>query len=101
MDESEREADIANLGQQLSTLETKRADLAEECVRLPAWTELRADITAIERTFPELKLPKTRSTVAKSLKRATQRGRQMSAAARKAVSARMKACWAKRRKAKK
>jgi|SRR5215471_2244555 len=37
MDEPERETEIANLRQQLSTLEAKRAALAEECVRLAAW----------------------------------------------------------------
>jgi hypothetical protein len=65
-----------------------------------ALKQLRAEIIAIERTFPELKLPGTRRTVVRSLKRVEQRGRQMSTAARKAVSARMKKYWAERRKAK-
>ena len=37
MDDPERETEIANLRRQLSTLESKRAALAEECVRLAAW----------------------------------------------------------------
>jgi hypothetical protein len=65
-----------------------------------ALKQLRAEIIAIERTFPELKLPATRRSVARSIRRVEQRGRQMSAAARKAVSARMKKYWAERRKAK-
>jgi hypothetical protein len=62
--------------------------------------ELRAEIIAIERTFPELALPAKRRAVSRSIKRLDQRGRQLSAAARKAVSARMKKYWAERRKAK-
>ncbi len=60
---------------------------------------LRAEIIAIERTFPELALPRRRRAVRRSLKRAANRTRRMSAAARKAVSARMKRYWAERRKA--
>lgn len=37
MDKPEGKADIASLRQQLSTLQTRRAALAEECVRLAAW----------------------------------------------------------------
>ena len=62
--------------------------------------ELRAEIIAIERTFPELALPAKRHQVARSIKKAQQRGSQMSSAARKAVSDRMKKYWAERRKAK-
>ena len=58
--------------------------------------ELRAEVAAIERTFPEL-AGKRRS---KTLGKIRKRGRKMSAAARKAVSARMKKYWAERRKAK-
>jgi hypothetical protein len=61
--------------------------------------QLRAEIIAIERTFPELALPKTRRAVSKSLKTARKRTTQMSAAARKAVSVRMKKYWVERRKA--
>jgi len=57
-----------------------------------------AEIVAIERTFPELKLP-TRRTVVRAATQVTKRTRRMSAAARKAVSARMKRYWAERRKA--
>jgi hypothetical protein len=61
--------------------------------------QLRAEIIAIERTFPELALPQGRRTVARSFKKAEKRARKMSAAARKALSARMKKYWAERRKA--
>jgi hypothetical protein len=61
--------------------------------------QLRAEIIAIERTFPELALPKRRRAVRQSLKGARNRTREMSEAARKAVSARMKKYWAERRKA--
>jgi hypothetical protein len=62
--------------------------------------ELRAEIVALERTFPELGLPARRRALQQSVKTARTRTRQMSAAARKAVSARMKKYWAERRKAK-
>ena len=68
---------------------------AEEALK-----RLRAEIIAIERTFPELKLPQGRRALRRSVKRATSRTRRMSAAARKAVSERMKRYWAARRKAK-
>lgn len=61
--------------------------------------QLRAEIVAIERTFPELALPARRRAMQQSFKTARKRTRQMSAAARKAVSARMKKYWAERRKA--
>lgn len=60
---------------------------------------LRAEIIAIERAFPELRLPQGRRALRRSLREATARTRRMSAAARKAVSARMKRYWAERRKA--
>jgi hypothetical protein len=60
---------------------------------------LRAEVIAIERTFPELRLPQRRRAVRRSLQKAATRTRTMSAAARKAVSARMKRYWAERRKA--
>lgn len=62
--------------------------------------QLRAEIIAIERTFPELALPPKRRAVARSIKKVERRARTMSATARKAVSARMKKYWAERRKAK-
>jgi hypothetical protein len=62
--------------------------------------QLRAEIIAIERTFPELALTKRRRALRKSIARAESRARTMSAAARKAVSARMKRHWAQRRQAK-
>jgi hypothetical protein len=65
-----------------------------------ALKELRADIVAIERTFPELALQKRRRRLRRALDNAEARTRTMSAAARKAVSERMKRYWAERRKAK-
>ncbi len=60
--------------------------------------ELRADIVAIEKTFPEL--ADSRRAARGAVKTARKRTRVMSSAARKAVSARMKKYWAERRKAK-
>lgn len=60
---------------------------------------LRAEIVAIERTFPELALPARRRAVRRAVKQASTRTRTMSAAARRAVSDRMKRYWAERRKA--
>jgi hypothetical protein len=65
-----------------------------------ALKELRADIIAIERTFPELALPERRRQARTAVNLAVKRTRRMSAAARKAVSERMKRYWAERRKAK-
>jgi len=55
---------------------------------------------AIERTFPELALQRRRRVVRRSIKTARKRTREMSAAARKAISVRMKRYWAERKKAK-
>ncbi|HVL69393.1 MAG TPA: hypothetical protein VM364_19200 [Vicinamibacterales bacterium] len=60
---------------------------------------LRAEIIAIERTFPELALSTRRRATPRAVKHAANRTRRMSAAARKAVSQRMKRYWAERRKA--
>jgi hypothetical protein len=60
---------------------------------------LRAEIIAIERTFPELGLPRRRRAARKAVKQATKQTRRMSAAARKAISQRMQRYWAERRKA--
>jgi hypothetical protein len=62
-----------------------------------ALKQLRAEIIAIERTFPEL--AQGQRAIRQSLKKARKRGRAMSAAGRKAVSLRMKKYWAERRKA--
>ncbi len=59
-----------------------------------ALKELRAEIVALERTFPELALPSRRRTVRRVVKRVTRQGREMSDAARAAVSRRMKKYWA-------
>ena len=67
---------------------------AEQAVK-----QLRAEIIAIERTFPELALSKGRRVLRRSITRATRQTTRMSAAARKAVSDRMKRYWAERRKA--
>lgn len=61
--------------------------------------QLRAEIVAIERTFPELALPRRRREARRAMRTATTKTRQMSAAARRAVSQRMKKYWAERRKA--
>ena len=60
---------------------------------------LRAEVIAIERAFPELRLPQRRRAVRKAVRQASTRTRTMSAAARKTVSARMKRYWAERKKA--
>jgi hypothetical protein len=67
---------------------------AEEALK-----RLRAEIIAIERTFPELALPQRRRQLRRAVAKTRTRTRAMSAAARKAVSARMKKYWAERRKA--
>ena len=64
-----------------------------------ALKRLRAEIIAIERTFPELALPRRRHALRNSLKEATGRTRRSSVAARDAVSERMKKYWAERKKA--
>jgi len=65
-----------------------------------ALRELQAEIIAIERAFPELKLPGIRRNVRRSVGRVAKRARTMSSAARKAVSIRMRRYWSERRKAK-
>ena len=65
-----------------------------------ALAQLKAEVIAIERTFPELKLPRGRRALRQTVQEVERRGRTMSAAARKEVSARMKEYWAERRKAK-
>ena len=60
---------------------------------------LRAEIIAIERTFPELALPRRRRAIRRSLENVTTRTRKMSASARKSVSQRMQKYWTERRKA--
>ncbi len=64
-----------------------------------ALKRLQAEIIAIERTFPELALPRRRRAARRAVQKAKGRARSMSAAARKAVSERMKKYWAERRKA--
>jgi hypothetical protein len=78
------------------------ADRLRELARTGAdvtLNRLRAEIIALERAFPELRLPQGRRAVRRSIKEARTRTRTMSAAARKTVSARMKRYWAERRKA--
>jgi hypothetical protein len=64
-----------------------------------ALKQLRAEIVAIERSFPELALPRRRRAMRRAIQTATKRTRRMSAAARKAVSERMRRYWAERRRA--
>jgi len=73
-------------------------ELAQEGAR-KLLTQLQAEITAIERTFPELALSRRRRAVRQALKTAGTRTRRMSAQARRAASIRMKKYWAERRKA--
>lgn len=61
--------------------------------------QVRAEIVAIERTFPELKLPKYRRELRRSMGDARTRTSEISAAARKAISERMTKYWAERRRA--
>src|SRR5206468_1844412 len=61
--------------------------------------QLRAEIVAIERTFPELALAPQRRALRRAVVVAETKTRRMSAAARRAVSARMTKYWAERRKA--
>ena len=77
------------------------AERLRELARVGAETavkQLRAEIMAIERTFPELGV--SQRAIRRSVGTAERRVRKMSAAARKAVSQRMKKYWAERRKAK-
>jgi hypothetical protein len=60
---------------------------------------LRAEIVAIERAFPELRLPQHRRALRRTLKEATDRTRTTSVAAGRAISARLKRYSAERRKA--
>ena len=62
--------------------------------------QLRAEIIAIERTFPELAISQKRRAVREAFQKVRRRVRTMTAAERKAVSERMRKYWAERRKAK-
>jgi hypothetical protein len=59
---------------------------------------LRDEIAAIERAFPEFATPAGRRATAQAVRTSRKSARRMSAAARKAVSQRMKKYWAERRK---
>jgi hypothetical protein len=61
--------------------------------------QLRTEIVAIERTFPELALPQRRRQVRQAVAQVQKRSRRLSVEARKAVSQRMKKYWAERKKA--
>ena len=61
--------------------------------------QLRAEIIAIERTFPELALSRKRRAISQAIKTARKRVRRMTEEEKKAVSERMKKYWAERRKA--
>ena len=62
--------------------------------------QLRAEIIAIERTFPELALPQKRRAVRQAFISARTGVGKMTEEEKKAVSERMKKYWAERRKAK-
>lgn len=84
----------------LSRLSTERVREWARAGAEAALKQLRAEVIAIERTFPELALPRRRRAVSRTIDTARRRGRQMSEEARKAVSRRMTKYWAERRKAK-
>jgi hypothetical protein len=63
-----------------------------------ALNRLKAEIAAIEKTFPELATPAGRRSTVAAARSTSRRARRMSASARKAVSERMKRYWAERRK---
>jgi hypothetical protein len=75
----------------------------QELARLGAGAriaQLQQEITEIRRAFPGLAAAAEAAPQANSRRRRRRRKSNMSAAARKAVSVRMKAYWAKRRAAK-
>jgi hypothetical protein len=77
-------------------------DVLQQLARLGAkarLAELRSEEAAIRRAFPDL-FGRGRQSSEGGAVRGRRRRRGMSAAARKAVSARMKKYWAARRKAK-
>ena len=78
------------------------ADKLRELARVGtelALKNLRAEVIAIEGTFPELKQARTRQAVRQTVNQAAKRRHRISAAGRRAVSERMKRYWAERRKA--
>ena len=83
---------MARQGLSLEQLRELARSAAADALR-----ELRAQVSAIERTFPELATPGGRARTAAQVRKRT---RTMSAAARKEVSQRMKKYWSERRKAK-
>jgi hypothetical protein len=78
------------------------AERVQELARAGAETvlrRLRAEIVAIERAFPEVAISRGRRSARRSVRKAAKRTRRMSAAAKKAISIRMKRYWVERRKA--
>jgi hypothetical protein len=61
--------------------------------------QLRAEIVAIERTFPELALPQKRRAARQAFNKVRSHVRKMTDEEKKAVSERMKKYWAERKKA--
>jgi hypothetical protein len=70
------------------------------------YQELKAELASLQRAFPDLgervgrTLGEAVNTAERTVNDVAQRRRRMSAAARRAVSERMKKYWAQRRKAK-
>jgi hypothetical protein len=65
--------------------------------------EIRREMDAIYRTFPDLRRPASQKASVSPARAATQpkkRARRFTAAQRKAIASRMKKYWAERRKAK-
>jgi hypothetical protein len=86
---------LAGQGLSIEQLKELARDAAAKTLK-----RLRAEVVAIERTFPELATQRGRRALRRSMNGARKQTREMSAAARKAVSSRMKKYWAERRKAK-
>lgn len=62
--------------------------------------ELKSELMALEKAFPGLGRERLTSVIPKPRKSRSKARRKMSAAARKAVGARMRKYWAERRKTK-
>ena len=85
---------VANRGLSVEQLKELARETAAATLK-----RLRTEIIAIERTFPELALPRRRRAVRLAVKTARKRGREMSEAARKQISKRMKRYWVERKRA--
>jgi hypothetical protein len=85
---------VANIGVNAGTLRDCARAGAERVLK-----QLRAEIVAIERTFPELALPRRRRAVRRSVQQMMTETRRISVEARKTVSERMERYRVERRRA--